>query len=217
MDDGEGAGGDPVTPPRVLGRAEWRYFRHPGTDRATLSSTDRGYHLSGQARLRFPEGPTTMTYAIGCDAAWRPQSARINVQRGRSKQFLELEMSEEGNWKVNGFHHRELLGFTDLDLSASPSTNTLAIRRLDLPVGSAAEIQTAWVVFPDLEVRPVHQRYHRMSEHHYRYEGLHNGFVAEFDVDDLGLVVNYPDFWERTDPPRRRPAAARPRRARREG
>jgi hypothetical protein len=186
-----------VSPPRILGRAAWRYYRHPGTERATLSETDTGFHLSGRARLRFPEGLTTVTYAVTCDPAWRPRTARLDLLLGRQRRFLEIQVSEEGDWVIDSFRRRDLRGFTDLDFSASPSTNTLALRRLGLGVGRSAEIEAGWVVFPDLEVRPVRQRYTRMSEAHYRYEGLHNGFVAEFDVDEVGLVVHYPGFWER--------------------
>lgn len=205
-----------MSPPRVLGRAQWKFFRHPGTDRATLSETESGFHLSGRARLRFPDGLATVTYAIACDLAWRPRTARVGLQQGRETRVLHVEMSEEGDWVINGFHRREFRGFTDFDLSASPSTNTLALRRLRLPVGASAEIETGWVVFPDLEVRAVRQRYTRISEDRYRYEGLHNGFVAEFDVDKTGLVVHYPGFWERVPIPRapRRTNSARPRRRR---
>jgi hypothetical protein len=205
-----------VSPPRILGRAGWRYFRHPGTERATLSATDRGYHLSGRAHLRFPEGPTTFVYAFSCDPEWRPRNARIELRLGGQNHAVRVDVSEDSDWEIDGFPRREFRGFTDLDLSASPSTNTLALRRLDLPVGGSAEIETGWVLFPDLEVRGVRQRYTRMSDRHYRYEGLHNGFVAEFDVDAAGLVVNYPGFWERVPlgPRRRRPASSRPPRGR---
>ncbi len=199
-----------MSPPRVLGRAEWRYFRHPGTDRATLSSTDRGFHLSGRATIRFPEGPTGIAYAISCDPRWRPRAARIDLHRGRDERFLRIEI-QYGSWTMDGFRSRELEGFTDVDLSVSPSTNTLALRRLGLPVGGAAEIDVGWVVFPDLEVRAVRQRYTRLAPSHYRYEGLHNGFVAEFDVDELGLVTEYPEFWARLPPSRS--TSARPSRS----
>ncbi|HYM40895.1 MAG TPA: putative glycolipid-binding domain-containing protein [Thermoplasmata archaeon] len=206
-----------MSPPRVLGRAQWRYFRHPGIERAILSRTDHGFHLSGRARLRFPEGPTTVTYAIACDLAWAPRSAQVDLRQRRQRHFLHVEISEEGMWTIDGFCHRELAGFTDFDLSASPATNTLALKRLDLPVGGAAEIRTGWVVFPDLEVRAVTERYARVSESHYVYERLHNGFRAEFDVDRKGFVLHYPEFWERmpfSGPPRKRGAAkARRRRA----
>lgn len=205
-----------MSPPRVLGRAEWRYFRHPGTDRATLSATDQGFRLSGSARVRFPEGPTLFRYLVACDPEWRPRSMRVDLRQGGERRLLQVEIGEDGQWDIGGFHHPELRGFTDIDLSASPSTNTLALRRLGLPVGSAAEIDVGWVVFPDLEVRAVRQRYRRLSERLYRYEGLHNGFVAEFEVDARGLVSTYPGFWEQIAPSRTRraPAARRPRRPR---
>lgn len=194
-----------MSPSHVVGRAAWRYFRHPGTDRATLTATDGGYRLAGSARLRFPEGATAFRYLILCDSAWRTRSARVDLQLGGERRTLHVEVGEDGEWAIGGFRHPEMRGFTDVDLSASPSTNTLALRRLGLPVGERAEIEVGWVVFPDLEVRPVRQRYHRLTEHRYRYEGLHNGFVAEFEVDDFGLVTDYPEFWERLPDPTRRP------------
>ncbi len=205
-----------MSPNQVLGRAAWRYIRHPGTDRATLSATREGYRLSGSARIRFPEGPTTFQYLILCDAAWRPRSARVDLRMGSQRRALHIAIDDKGDWTIGGFRHREMRGFTDVDLSPSPSTNTLALRRLQLPVGGSAEIEVGWVLFPDLEVRPVRQRYQRLSESRYRYEGLHNGFVAEFGVDPQGLVTDYPDFWERLTPPRARSAGRRssPRRGR---
>lgn len=199
-----------MTAPRVLGHAEWRYLRHPGTDRATLYATDHGFRLSGSARLRFPEGPTVFQYVLTCDPAWRPRSAQVDLRQGRANRLLRVEIGEDGEWDIGGFRHPGLRGFTDFDLSASPSTNTLALMRLGLPIGGTAEIDVGWVVFPDLEIRPVRQRYQRLSERRYRYEGLHNGFVAEFEVDALGFVQTYPGFWERLPPSRtRRGRAAR--------
>jgi len=34
-------------------------------------------------------------------------------------------------------------------------TNSLAIRRLDLPVGESAEILAAWMTFPEFHIAPV--------------------------------------------------------------
>ncbi len=186
-----------MSPPRVLARARWRYFRHPGTDTATLSATERGYRLSGAAHVRFPEEPTRFRYVIACDPAWRPRAAEVELHRGRERHTLRIEIGEGAEWTVDGFRRPELRGFTDVDLSASPSTNTLALRRLNLPIGGVGEIDMGWIVFPDLEIRPVRQRYGRLSDRHYRYEGLHNRFVAEFDVDREGLVTEYPEFWTR--------------------
>ena len=48
-------------------------------------------------------------------------------------------------------------GCIDLDLSFSPATNLLAIRRLALPVNEIAEVRSAWLTFPDLDLEPLDQ------------------------------------------------------------
>ncbi len=88
-------------------------------------------------------------------------------------------------------------GCADVDLGFTPATNTLPIRRLDLPIGAQSEITAAWVKFPELTVQPLNQRYTRLSGTLYCYESLENGFRAEIEVDDEGLVVRYAGGWER--------------------
>ncbi len=201
-----------MSPPRVIGRARWKFFPHPGTDLATFTATDRGYHLSGRAALRFPDGPAHIEYAVSCDRAWRPKATHIHLRQGRRRRFLKIDIAEDGAWTVDGFPRRDLTGFTDVDLNMSPSTNTLAIKRLNLPVGGSQEIEVGWIVFPDLEVRAVQQRYERLSESRYRFESLHNNFVAEFDVDDRLIVTDYPGFSQRV--PLRKTRRTRARRGR---
>jgi hypothetical protein len=81
----------------------------------------------------------------------------------------------------------------DVDLSFTPATNTLPIRRLGLEVGDEAEIHVAWLVWPELSVRPVLQRYARLAEDRYRY--AQDDFEAELTVDEHGLVLEYEGLW----------------------
>jgi hypothetical protein len=99
-------------------------------------------------------------------------------------------------WRSTSQELREIQGCDDVDLALTPATNTLAIRRLNLQVGSSASIIAAWVKFPDLTVQPLSQRYTRVAQNTYRYES-NTGFSAEIVVDDLGLVTAYPGGWER--------------------
>jgi uncharacterized protein len=84
-----------------------------------------------------------------------------------------------------------LEGCADVDLSFSPSTNTLPIRRLALTIGALETIDAAWVLFPDLEIRASRQTYTRLSDQSYRYAS--GDFAAELGVDAAGLVT---DYWE---------------------
>ena len=90
-----------------------------------------------------------------------------------------------------------LHGLIDVDLGFSPVTNTLPIRRLDPAIGEAVAVTAAWVRFPELTIEPLPQRYIRLAERRYRYESAGGAFVAEIEVDDLGLVTAYEGGWRR--------------------
>ncbi len=62
-------------------------------------------------------------------------------------------------------------------------------------VGETAEIDAAWIRFPELDVVRASQRYTRLADRRYLYQS--RTFQAELDVDDLGLVVTYPGIWKR--------------------
>jgi hypothetical protein len=53
------------------------------------------------------------------------------------------------------------------------------------------------VRFPELTIEPLPQRYIRLADWRYRYESAGGAFVAEIEVDDLGLVTHYEGGWRR--------------------
>jgi uncharacterized protein len=81
-------------------------------------------------------------------------------------------------------------------LVSPPSTNTLPIRRLDLPIGRGRDVTAAWIKFPDLTLKPLRQRYTRLGENSYRYQSG-AGFSANILVDELGLALDYAGGWKR--------------------
>jgi hypothetical protein len=81
--------------------------------------------------------------------------------------------------------------------TATPFTNTLPIRRLGLKPGESAEILAVYVRVPDLAVTTDRQRYTRLGERCYRYDSVDTDFTREVEVDERGLVVNYPGLFRR--------------------
>jgi hypothetical protein len=129
---------------------------------------------------------------VSCSRAWETRSASIGLSAGDATRELRLAAEGPG---VAG-----LAGCADVDVSLTPSTNTLPIRRLgllDLAVGESREVTAAWVRFPALSVEPLPQRYTRLAARRFRYESGGGAFRADLEVDDLGLVVSYPPFWRR--------------------
>lgn len=183
----------------------WRSIPELGFERCTLAGEPRSgqWELSGTAVRTFDGIPMDVRYRVICDPAWATRSVGLDVAGPDSKARLEI-LAGEGGWLLNGEPRTDLEGCVDVDIALGASTNTLPIRRLPLAVGQAVEIKAAWVLLPHLTVQVLPQRYTRLAQDRYRYESLDSGFTAELQVDDLGLVVNYPGWCERVaafDPP----------------
>lgn len=135
-------------------------------------------------------------YRIQCDSSWRVRKAEIGLVGGS---VVELASDGAGNW-VDGSAAslRELEGAIDIDISATPFTNTLPIRRLQLEAGQSAEIVAVYVLLPDLSVTTDRQRYTCLEPGRlYRYESIESDFTRDIVVDDHGLVVTYPGLFRR--------------------
>ena len=109
---------------------------------------------------------------------------------------IELTVSPDRRWLLNGKESPEVAGCIDLDLNFSPSPNLLPIRRLDLAVGQEMEVRVAWLGFPSFILEPLVQRYRRIDEISYRYESAGGSFVTELRVNAEGFVTKYPNIWE---------------------
>lgn len=69
---------------------------------------------------------------------------------------------------------------------------------LGLSAGQSAEITTAFIEFPALSVVSNPQRYTCLEEgRRYLYESRASELRRELEIDRDGLVVTYPDFWQR--------------------
>jgi uncharacterized protein len=178
-------------------RVIWRRILddHSFEECAVTAAPD-GFGITGHVIAAQEGTPLVVSYDIGCDEAWSARSVTIEQTLGDAPRHLRLERAGEG-WLVDGARDTRLDGCAEPDLGLTPSTNALAIRRLDLTVGQAAEIKCAWVKFPALSVEPSLQRYERLGDHDYRYTNVASGFTALIAVDVLGLPVSYQGIWMR--------------------
>jgi uncharacterized protein len=141
-------------------------------------------------------------YRIYMDANWQPESLRIGDVYGHSEYRLNRDANNV--WSRGDVlfddDERDFAGCTDLDLSCTPFTNTLPIRRLNLEIGQSAEIQVLYVNCPEIRFETTRQRYERLSELEYRFTSLDVDFTAVITVDADGLVTDYPELFERRYP-----------------
>nr|WP_212763221.1 putative glycolipid-binding domain-containing protein [Gordonia araii] len=137
-------------------------------------------------------GAVACSYTLHATSAWEFTSLVLVTDR------RTLSVSRVGRtWLVDGLRRPDLAEAREVDISASPLTNTLPIRRLSLDIGRRADIITAYVDVHELTVAPDPQRYTRLDTHRYRYEARDSDFRRTITVDDAGLVVDYPGLFTR--------------------
>jgi uncharacterized protein len=128
-------------------------------------------------------------YSLHTDAAWRTMRFDVRcVDAGGAVRHLEILPGDLGEDVV------------DVDLAFSPLTNLMPVRRSGLATDPGAEdFVMAWVSLPELEVSRSEQRYEHVRPGVVRYvdRGVHDGFKAELELDEDGLVVRYPGLAER--------------------
>jgi hypothetical protein len=172
----------------------WKMLDEVGLEVSSLRVSSVGVQLDGTV-LTVTEGrPLEVRYAVRCDPSFATRSAIIHIPDGPS---VVLQAREGGRWMRGRGALPAMEGVLDVDISVTPSTNLLPIRRLEIPVGAEVAVDAAWVRLPRLEVERARQSYRRLAERRYRFTHLDSGFTAELEVDELGMVVRYGDLWER--------------------
>ncbi len=143
------------------------------------------------------EAPFGLRYTIICDPGWSLRA--VSVALAGEEWELRLLSDGRGNWADGSGRSLPLLaGCLDLDLAATPFTNTLPIRRLGLRAGESRDLRVVYLPVPELQPLVVTQRYTCLAEgRRYQFEGLGTGFSAELEVDPDGLVVDYPGLFHR--------------------
>jgi len=171
----------------------WISSNPPGVELCIVARRRSGWVLQGSVLRRFKEGVGAISYRIDVDSGWKTKRAMVEqVLRGK-RSVLEIKAGPSG-WLLNDEKEESLRRCVDLDLEASPVTNTLPIKRVRLSKGEEVDLTSAWVRFPSLKVHPLRQSYEKLGKNRYRYASA-SGFSSEIDVDSFGLVRRYGESW----------------------
>ena len=185
----------PPTP--VIRSLLWTRRDQVSLDHFQLHHGSKEIRLTGTILTLTDGEPLRVEYVVQCDPSWETRSVRVGLTRGVASSELTLLVDGQRRWWRDGQEIAAVAGCVDVDISLSPSTNTLPIRRLSLAPGGASDVVAAWIRFPELTIEALPQRYERTGELLYRYASAGGAFTADIEVDELGLVVRYPPAWER--------------------
>lgn len=182
----------------------WAPWTGPGLEHLHIKQTDEDIIADGLILGLNGQEPFRMRYEIRCDTQWRLHTAQLSLLNG-SPQTLTLSTGGSGSWTTEaGNAIPSLDGCLDVDISATPFTNTLPIKRLALKPGMSIMLSMVYIEVPQMQVTATEQRYTCLEitpgEGRYRYESIEKGisvFTADLPVDGDGLVVDYPGLFKR--------------------
>jgi len=178
----------------------WTPWSEPGLEHLCLTQRD-GAMLADSIIVGISNRmPFHLHYEIICDSNWNVKKLDLALLSG-SRKSMKIQADGQGRWSTHtGDPIPSLDGCIDVDISATPFTNTLPIRRLQLRPGQSAELLVAYVLIPEIELITDTQRYTclELSAHGglYKYESMESDFKAELPVDSDGLVIDYPGLFK---------------------
>jgi uncharacterized protein len=174
----------------------WASEEGEGIEHLVFDARDDGFFVESAVIGQRYGKSYGLCYRVRCDRRWRATEVFVTVMGGGS---LELHGDGEGHWHDgHGLVLSALEGCIDVDIAATPYTNTLPIRRLPLAQGERQPIAVVYISTPDLQVTRAEQAYTCIElNREYRYEGIFRDFSANLKIDDDGLVIDYPTLFTR--------------------
>lgn len=172
----------------------WRRLDEPGLEVFQLESNPDGFRALSTI-VHAGADAFGMSYVWRLDRNLRTRHLDLNLTSPAERKMTIERLS--GGWRVDGQDRPDLAGCDEIDLSATPFCNTLAMRLLE----GSGELTVLYVDLPSMQLQPSRQRYTAFGGSRWRYFdlGVAAGFEADLKVDDDGFVVEYEGLFEAID------------------
>jgi uncharacterized protein len=179
----------------VIASAIWRRLDTPGHDACWLLRNERGWMLDGAAIFKHAAGAARLAYRIQCDTDWRTLSGMVLGYIGNHLVSFNIAR-QASDWTLNGTVVPGLEQLDDLDLSFTPATNLLQLRRQDVPFGKSVSIPVAWLDIDTGALTSLPQFYERCGTSTFWYRAPTAGYEGMLELTPDGFIQNYPELWK---------------------
>ena len=173
----------------------WKALAWEGIERCNIQHANGRYIVSSRIQGEISEKPFDFEYDLQIDEQWRIVAVQIGSSP-HDRQIIDLQTDANGNWSNSqSIALPDFFGCMDIDISLSPFTNTLPIRRLDYKDRRKHDIAVVYIDLPSGHLKRMRQWYEKVGDRIYRYED-ETGYVNIITVDEYGFVMNYPGLFE---------------------
>ncbi|GHA48546.1 hypothetical protein GCM10007103_31810 [Salinimicrobium marinum] len=139
----------------------------------------------------------SFNYLLKITNDWKVESLRIQSLL-ETRPDIKLRSDLNGKWfNEDDKHLKHLQDCIDIDISVTPFTNSLPINRLKDKLRIRTELTVLYFDVINWEFKSVKQYYTKIKDGVYLYENASSSFKAKIFTDKEGIVLNYPNLFER--------------------
>ncbi|UCA61628.1 putative glycolipid-binding domain-containing protein [Chryseobacterium rhizoplanae] len=174
----------------------WQGIAFQSLEYFSLTENDKGQVVTSKIIGCYENKIYTVDYQLTIDPDWNIQEFTIDSEINTIKNRLTGKKRQD-EWEINNVISPDFKNFNFIDISLTPFTNTLPINNLKLTENDAQDIKVIYIDVLNNLVKPVTQQYTRIAPYTYHYDNLQTDFKSDILVDGNGLVVNYPQLFDK--------------------
>jgi uncharacterized protein len=176
----------------------WTGIEYHSMENNIITISDKGAEINSSIVGAYQNKIYKVEYRIETNRYWETTFFEIKYQFHDTVKSISFHSDGKGNWFEKGQPVEKFHGCIDIDIPLTPFTNTLPVNRLKLSEKEDKQIRVLYLDILEQQTKPLYQKYTRLSHNEYKYENVPNDFEATISVDELGLVVKYPELFERS-------------------
>src|SRR5689334_11218809 len=96
-----------------------------------VSASDM-YEVDSRVTGMYEDKKFRLGYSLQIDRSWKTRMVAIDFRNGVNSNRIILQSDNEGNWNSESIDTTNFKNCFDVDLSLTPFTNTLPLRRLSI-------------------------------------------------------------------------------------
>lgn len=181
---------DTITP------LSWKGLNDPTFEHCLVSRMPGAIVVQSKIEGTVNNEQTIVEYRLELDTAWSLQSVQLSMTQPAVRS-IRLTHNKFGEWVDDQLKTwPQLDGCMEVDISLTPFTNTLPVKRLCFKPGESREIKVVYFDLPSFEISMKPQRYTYLGDNVFRFESLDADYVNEITFNAAGFVQHYPDLFE---------------------
>ncbi|WP_052272838.1 putative glycolipid-binding domain-containing protein [Flavihumibacter solisilvae] len=176
----------------------WTGLEYHSLENCLVKAGETGSEITSTIIGSYEGKIFKVEYRIETNPNWETVFFEIISRHSDQVRSIRFEGDGKGIWTNDGKIASQFTGCIDVDISLTPFTNTLPIRRLNLSRNQPKEIHVLYCDVLEQQLKAVRQKYTCVSNSTYYFENVPNDFEAILEVDEAGFVIDYQNLFQRT-------------------